>query len=220
VDRGGVITKIEVQKRHPSRRSLFINDAFVVGLDEQIVLKKKLNVGQALTHDEVEALLLSEKEEKAREYGLTLLSYRDRSCREVRDRLREKGYGADIIDRVIDSFRRTHLLDDERFARDWGRERLRNKPMGARLLQQELWRKGIPIDLIERTVEHLYTESNEAELAAVALKGRKERYSLVEGEKGRKRMADFLLRRGFSWDVVADALEAVQADERTSGSVR
>jgi regulatory protein len=212
VGRGGVITKIEVQKRRPNRRSIFINNDFAFGLAEEIVVKNKLRVGLDLNDDHIEGLLLSEEEKKAKEHALHLLSYRDRSCREVRDRLQEKGYDAEIIDRVVQALKRSHLLDDERFALEWGRNRLMKNPMGAKLLSQELWKKGIPQGTIDRTIEHLYDEMDEVQLATLAIEKRRARYTEVEPLKVYKRMSDFLSRRGFSWDVVREVLQGIERE--------
>ena len=210
--RGGVITKIEVQKRRPDRRSIFINNDFAFGLAEEIVLQNKLRVGLDLDDDQIEALLLGEEEKKAKEYVFNLLSFRDRSCREVRDRLKEKGYDQEIIDKVIHSLKQSHLLDDEKFALAWGRDRLRKNPMGAKLLRQELWKKGIAPQTIDRTIVQLYDETDEVQFAALAIENRKARYRGLEGQKAYKRMSDFLLRRGFSWDVVREVLQGIDSE--------
>jgi len=205
---GGTITGIEIQKRHPNRRSIFIDGAFRFGLDEEIVFKYGLKVGQALDEGQIEALLSGEEVKKAKAYALNLLSYRDRSCRELGDRLKDKGYAADIIDQVIASLRDARLLVDERYAFQWGRERLRSRPMGARLLKGELQKKGLPLDLIERAIEHLYAEQDEEQLAATALAHRRGRYEGLDPTQARRKMAAFLLRRGFPWEVVQEVVSA------------
>ena len=210
--RGGVITKIEVQKKRPDRRSIFIDDSFAFGLAEETVLKNGLKVGQTLTDHLIDTLLSGDEEKKAKEYAFNLLSYRDRSCRELRDRLKEKGYDKETIERVIRSLERSHLLDDEKFALAWGRDRLGKHPMGARLLSQELRQKGIDQGIIDRAIEHLYGETDEVQLATTAIERRKERYTDLERHKAYKRMSDYLLRRGFSWDVVRDVLQGIESE--------
>lgn len=211
--RGAIITKIEVQKKHPNRRSIFIDDTYRFGLDEEIVLKNDLRVGGELDEGMIESLLVMEEEKRAKEYVLNLLSYRERSCQEVKNRLREKGFRAEIRDRIVNSLKQAHLLDDERFAREWGRDRLSSRPMGARRLNQELRKKGIAPHIVDQTLEHLYADHDERQLAASALERRKDRYKALEGPKVRRRMADFLRRRGFSWDVVRDVLEDATGDD-------
>ena len=207
--RGGVITKIEIQKRRPNRRSIFINNDFAFGLAEEIVVKNRLKVGLELNDDHIERLLLSEEKKKAKEYAFTLLSYRDRSCREVRDRLHEKGYDSEIIEGVIRSLKQSRFLDDERFALVWGRDRLMKKPMGAKLLSQELKKKGIDTEIIEQTIDNLYGEVSEEECALKALESRKKRYEDVRSEKSKRQMSDFLLRRGFPWEIVRETVEKI-----------
>jgi regulatory protein len=205
---GGIITRIEVQKRHPNRRSIFIDGAFRFGLDEEIVFKHGLSVGKVLDEGQIEELLSGEEFNKAKTYALNLLSYRDRSCREVRDRLQAKGYGSDIIDRIVASLRKARLLDDEKYAAQWGRERLRSRPMGVRLLKGELQKKGIPPELVETILEDLYSQQDEGQVAASALQQRRGKYRGLDPTQARRKMADFLLRRGFAWDVVQEAVEA------------
>lgn len=212
MDRGGTITKIEVQKHRPKRRSIFINGDFRFGLDEEIVVKNDLRVGQELDEDQIKTFLLGDKEKKAKEYVLNLLSYRDRSCREIKDRLKEKGYSPDVSDRVVESLARTHLLDDERFASEWGRERLKSRPMGARLLSQELRRKGIEPEIIEKTIDNLYGEVSEEELAFKLLESRRSRYEDLQSETSLRKMSDFLLRRGFPWEIVRETIESITTE--------
>ncbi len=203
---GGTITGIEAQKQHPHRRSIFVDGVFRLGIDAEVVIKSGLQVGQILDDGDIEGLLLGEEEKKAREYALNLLSFHDRSCQEISDRLRQKGFEAETGQRVVAALVQAGLLDDARLAHQWGAERLNNRPMGARLLAAELRRKGITREAIEHTIENLYAEDSERSLAVRALAGRHDRYRTLERPVAFKRMADFLLRRGFSWEVAEEAI--------------
>ncbi|MFQ6091217.1 MAG: regulatory protein RecX [bacterium] len=211
--RGGTITKIETQKHHPHRCSIFIDNGFAFGLDKEIVLKNDLRVGQELDDHQIETLLLNEEEKKAKQYAFNLLSYGDRSCRQLRDRLRGEGYDAEIIDRVVDWLKQVQLLDDERFACQWARDRLRSKPMGAKLLHQKLREKGIEPEIVERTIDNLYGEVSEEELALKLLESRRERYGDLRSEKFKRQMSDFLLRRGFPWETVRETVEKMTSEQ-------
>jgi len=166
---GGTITGIEAQKQHPHRRSIFVDGVFRLGIDAEVVIKSGLQVGQILDDGDIEGLLLGEEEKKAREYALNLLSFHDRSCQEISDRLRQKGFEAETGQRVVAALVQAGLLDDARLAHQWGAERLNNRPMGARLLAAELRRKGITREAIEHTIENLYAEDSERSLAVRAL---------------------------------------------------
>ena len=57
--------------------------------------------------------------QKAKDAAYRYLSYRARSVAEVRDKLKEKDFAAEVVAEVIDDLQRQKLLDDREFARRW-----------------------------------------------------------------------------------------------------
>jgi regulatory protein len=72
------------------------------------------------------------------------LEARSRSTEEVRRRLREAGYRADLVEGAVERLTVLGLLDDAAFARAWVESRDRARPRGARALRAEL--RGMGID--------------------------------------------------------------------------
>ncbi len=202
------VTKIEPQKRNPKRWSVFLEDKFAFGLDEEVLYRYGLKTGQKLEQREVEKIIHSEIQKEAKEQSLRFLSYRMRSEKEVRDKLKSKGFAKDIIEKVIEDLKRVSLLDDYEFASAWIRDRLSNNPRGKALLKQELYKKGIKQEIIEKTLkEYLADEARELGLAKKLLDKRIKRYENLEPNVAKRRMSDFLLRRGFSYDIVKQAIK-------------
>ncbi len=71
------------------------------------------------------------------------LEARSRSTEEVRRRLREAGYRADLVEDAVERLVALGYLDDGAFARAWVESRDRARPRGARALRDELRRMGI-----------------------------------------------------------------------------
>jgi len=71
------------------------------------------------------------------------LEARPRSSDEVRRRLRDAGYRADLVEGALDRLTELGYLDDAAFARAWVESRDRTRPRGARVLRDELRRKGV-----------------------------------------------------------------------------
>jgi regulatory protein len=71
------------------------------------------------------------------------LGTRPRSADEVRRRLRDAGYRADLVEGALDRLTELGYLDDAAFARAWVESRDRTRPRGARALRDELRRKGV-----------------------------------------------------------------------------
>jgi len=83
------------------------------------------------------------------EAAARFLEVRPRSIVEVRRRLRDAGYRADLVEGAIDRLADLGMLDDEAFARAWVESRDRARPRGARALRDELRRKGVPAADVE-----------------------------------------------------------------------
>lgn len=202
------ITKIEPQKKNPKRRSIFLDGEFAFGLDEEVLYKYGLKIGEELDQKKIDQVLESEVKKESKDAALKFLSYRMRSEKEVRDKLKKKEFARDIIDEVIGDLKRVNLLDDYEFASAWIRDRISNKPRGKTLLKQELWKKGIKEEIIEKVLkEYFEDEDEELNLAKKLLEKRKKRYENLDKNVANRRMMSFLLRRGFSYEIVKQVLK-------------
>ncbi|HEX9913241.1 MAG TPA: RecX family transcriptional regulator [candidate division Zixibacteria bacterium] len=214
------ITKIEPQKKNPKRRSIFLDGEFAFGLDEEVLYKYGLKIGEELDQKKIDQILESEVKKESKDAALKFLSYRMRSEKEVRDKLKKKEFAQDMIEEVIEDLRRVNLLDDYEFASAWIRDRISNKPRGKTLLKQELWKKGIKEEIIEKVLkEYFENEDEELNLVKKLLEKRKKRYENLDKNVAKRRMMSFLLRRGFSYEIVKEVLkiEDVEVSEENAG---
>ena len=205
------ITAIEPQKRRENRRSIFVNGEFVAGVDEAVIVELGLKVGQHVDGERLTEVLRAEELRKAREAALTLLDYRARTQRELEQRLLRKGYAEDIIAQVLSQLEKVDLVNDERFASDWVSNRLINRPAGRSRMQWELRRKGVSSEIVDEALEQVDDETEfdmALELAQKKLGGK-----IIEDRDSRRKLAGFLQRRGFHWDIVSRVLDRVGPEE-------
>lgn len=201
------ITQIVVQQRRKNRCSIFLDNEYAFGLDQEIVLQFGLKKGDVLTEQQIEEISINEERKRAKDRALNFLSYRDRSEKEIRTKLNDVGYDENIIEWVIGELQRLKFLDDERFAQSYAQTQMITRPVGEYFLKRELKQKGVAEELIEQTIEKTYQEKDQFSVALELAQQRKKRYKDVDEIKAKKRVSDFLLRRGFSWDVVAEVME-------------
>jgi len=161
------------------------------------------------------------------------LEVRPRSIDEVRRRLREAGYRADLVDGAIERLAELGMLDDGAFARAWVESRDRARPRGERALRSELRRKGVSGALIaevmgEREAASLETgqagdpassgdraSSDSADdVAAARLLARRGGAAAREADLRRRRAKAYALlaRHGFDADVAGRALATWMAE--------
>ena len=201
------ITSIELQAKRKDRFSVFLDDEFAFGIHQDVLLQSGIARGDELTEEQIEEILFLETRRAAKEKAMRLLAARPRSIHEIKDRLSQAKYPPPIIDWVVSELQRVGLLDDSEFARMFARSRMVTRPCGQFLLRRELKEKGLPPEAIETAVEEAYKEKSERTLALELARKRKKRYQNLEPDKAKKRVSDFLLRRGFHWDMINEILE-------------
>lgn len=205
------ITAIEPQKRRPRRRSIFVNGEFAAGVDQEVVLTLGLKVGQQVDEVRLKEMLRAEEVRKGREDALNLLSFRSRSENELERRLKLKGYEEDVIGDVLAGLKRVDLVNDEKFADDWIRNRMASRPMGRTRLSWELRQKGLSSELIDAALENMDEEREYQTALALARSKMDGQKSDIRAEK--RRVGTFLQRRGFGWSIVSRVLDEVFSRE-------
>ena len=201
------ITDIRIQEKRKNRVSVFINDEFAFGLDQNVLIKSGIARGDELDESRIREVLAMEDLKQANDKAVRLLAVRARSIHELRDRLLRDKLPADIVEQVINEFIRLGLLNDTEFAVMFARNRMITKPSGRILLINELKAKGLGQADIDKGLEAAYSEQGEYDYACeVAVKAKK-RYRKREEDAAKKKTTEFLLRRGFNWDHVKDIIE-------------
>ena len=137
-----------------------------------------------------------------------LLAYRDRSVSEIRERLKQKEFQPDVIGSVVEELTSLGYLDDEKFAKTWSGALARNKKVGPRYILSALAKKGIKRDIAQNAVAKLFDEPAAEEKEIKALVEQKTslyKRSLTPLQK-KKRIYNFLIRRGFSYHAVMQVI--------------
>jgi len=198
------ITAIEVQKRRPSRRTIYIDGQYVAGVDQEVVHEVGLKVGQEVDAEKLAETLSAEEVRSAKESALILLDYRARTRRELERRLHQKGYTEDVIAKVLDKLENIDLIDDERFAANWVASQLSHRPMGRSRMIWELRKKGVAPEIADEALDQVDKEQ-EFELA-LNLAERKLGDAALENPETKRKLTGFLRRRGFSWEAISGVL--------------
>jgi len=201
------VTDIQVQVKRKNRYSVFLDNEFAFGLDQDVLLKSGIAKGDELSAEQINKLQELEEKKKAKDKAIRLLAVRARSTQEIRDRLKQAKYTEQVIEWVVRELERLHLLKDSEFAVMFARNRMVTKPVGEFLLKQELKAKGLSAEDIQKGVEAAYMEISEVDFARKLAVKAKRKYRTLDEVKARQKANDFLLRRGFSWDIVNDIMD-------------
>lgn len=213
----GTITRIEEQSRTRqhlgARVNVFIDDKFSFAIDAQLANQSALEAGVVISQSTLSHLLREDGEAKAYRRALYFASFRTRSEREIRERLKRDEWPDEIIDGAIERLKAEKVLDDAQFAASWVENRSFSRPRGAYALRQELRGKGVGREEIEAA---LPTADEESENALAALRAKWRTWERFEGREREQKMIEFLQRRGFNYSTARGALKRLDEDNEDS----
>lgn len=197
------ITALQAQKRDPNRVNLYLDGEYAFGLAR--IVAAWLKVGQELSEEKIAALQAEDSRERAYQQAMLFLSYRARSEAEIRQNLRKHEIPDAVIEDTLDRLRRERLADDRQFAQAWVENRSTFRPRGRRALSVELRRKG----LSEENAQAALAGLDEDALAYEAGLKQARRLSGLEWNDFRKKLGEFLARRGFGYGVIAPTVARI-----------
>jgi regulatory protein len=197
------IKEIKTQVRHPDRRTIIFDDGTFIGISEEVLLSNPVHPGDELTPNKLKQLTNSEQKQKLRNSALNLLSFRMRSLSELKQRLLKKGYDVQDIEPLLEEFDAKNILNDSEFALAFSRDKIRSKGIGPSILRVELSNHHLPQNLVEDTVNRMYTEFPIDTLLGNHLKKKKICRNSQLQEREKSRIVNFLKRKGFSWDDIS-----------------
>jgi len=202
----GTITAINSQRRNPDRYSIFIDGEFVLGIDKKTVEDMDLRVGKLVDEKDLEKITSQEELNKAQAYALMLLGYRERSLREIKIRMRQKGYEEKLVEKVVKYLKDRNLINDKRFTQLWAESRIK-KGYGRWRIQSELEQKGVNREIADEILKDLYSGIDEVQVALDLVE--KKRWVSKEPPRLTERVSNLLRRRGFSFEVISNVVEKI-----------
>lgn len=197
------ITSIESQK-DKTRVNIYIDDKFAFGISEEIRFRNNLSVGQDITDEFIQDILLYEEQFKATNYALNLLSYRQRSEKEIYDSLKRKGYEDQFIYTAIEYCKENKYIDDLTFARSFINDKVNLNKLGPNRIKYELVNKGISQDIIDKTLR--ISSKDEYDTAIILARKKFNTYKGQEQNAIYRKLGGYLQRKGYSFDIISKIL--------------
>jgi regulatory protein len=185
--------------------------------------KRAARAGQSESERERKPVDPEKAREKTMQRAVKLLAAKPRSVAELRERLLEKDWtNAEIVDGVLARLSEYGYLNDERFAFSFASYKVRQKAVGRGRLRRDLQLKKVDKETAEEALKLVFEETPEEELIERAIEKRTRLRGRPQTRAETKSLYDYLLRRGFSYELVAQKVRAASAvslddDEEQAG---
>lgn len=152
---------------------------------------------------------INEQERQALVTSLRLLTATPKSRKGLEAKLLEKGFEREIVQKTLEKLEREGLVNDRAFAHSVIQVFLNHRPSGHRRIAFELEKRGIQKVLARELLDQC-SPAEERERAVELAKQKQLRWSRIEERRRRKKIYDFLVRRGFDYTLSREVVEAIE----------
>ncbi len=151
---------------------------------------------------------MNEDKKEIKNKALKLLSRREHSRRELKDKLLRRDFNFQNVEVVLEDLSNSGYLNDRRFARTWIKNRLQRKPRGKALIEAELRDKGVDGQVIEEELNNLLSEQKEKAMCEKLARKwlNKKNKKISEDDDLQIKLMRYLSSRGFSKRVIRKVL--------------
>ena len=203
-----IITAVKPQK-NKKRVNVYLDNKFGFGLDLENFVKLDLKVEQELTDEQVGKIVKEAEFQKVYDKLLRFSTLRPRSEKELKGWLKKYKVHLSLHNDLFNRLKHLDLLNDNKFAQWWVEQRMEFSPRGKRALIAELRQKGINRDLIIQLVNESISQGYEEKTARKLLQKKKYKWERLQKLEAKKKMSEFLARKGFGWEVIKNAIDDI-----------
>jgi len=188
-----------LKQTSPEHVAVLLSDGGDVRSTLSVITELRLFVGKELDAPTLSELRLLSRRALSRERALAIVSRRPHSCKELRDKLTQKGEDETDADYCVEWLREHGFLDDARYAAQIVRH-YAGKNYGAGRIRAELSRRGIDRDLWDEAFTELPEADDKLDRFIAA------RLKDADDPSQVQKVSNALLRRGYSWEQIRGAL--------------
>lgn len=164
--------------------------------------------GEDITQEQIDNLCDEINYKKAVDKCYDLLSRRDHSIKELRQKL-IRTVDEKNTDKAIDKMIDYGYLDDEKYAENLVKYLSTAKNMSSNFIKQEMYKRGISPDIISNVLEDSEIDNVKSVTELILTKYRNK----LNAEDGIKKVTASLMRKGFSYYDIRKAFENIENEE-------
>jgi regulatory protein len=207
-----MITRMVELKRKVGRCSIHLDGKFAFSCSLAVVARHRLEVGKELSDTEVARICASEVRQECFDAALRFLKRRLYSEFELTQRLDRRKFDREMVADVLGELRRLGYVDDVRFAAAKASDAAGYRRHGRNRAFMDVVKAGVEREIARRAVDEAFSAADSFAVARELAARRLPSLERLDRTTARRRLAGFLLRRGFEADVVIPVLDEALGD--------
>ncbi len=201
----GRCTDIVAQKKKKNRVSLFVEDTYLDGFHRDVIDASGIKAGDIITGDQYKQLVRAERLFHLNNQIYRWLAVRNHSSSEIIKKSYAKGYSTEEVRNALNPFIEKGYLNDALFAESFVRDKKELYGWGPSKIRMALAQKGIKKQYIDAALKDIFTDQQLIDTLEAAAGSAAKRLMRTEpGLKRKKKLVDFLIRRGFPGYIVME----------------
>jgi len=191
-----------------SRSKVFIDGSFAFVLYKGELRRYSLEPDREITAEVYEEIMTTILPKRAKMRSMKLLQNKDYTEKQLRDKLKQGGYPQEVIEEAVSYVKSYRYIDDDRYAAAYIEYHIETK--SKQCIMQELLKRGISREDAEsqwNRLELMGVKGDEEEMIRAVLE-KKHYFEKRADIKEQRRMYAFLMRRGFSAELVRKIMNA------------
>lgn len=197
------VTSVEENRTHVI---IYVDGSEFLRLKKKDFALMPLAEGDEIDKEEYVDRLSMLQSKPAYEAALTLLTARDMTAQNLYQALVRRGIVAPVAQSTCQRLIENGLINDERYANRYVELR-QNQPIGKYAMKQKLRAKGIDEQTAVDALENIDDDSQLTAAKQLAAKLARKYEKETDSYKRKSKLSQAVARRGFSWDIVREAVE-------------
>ena len=209
------ITDYKIQKNNEEKMNVYVDGEYKFSMSVDSFLSEGLYKGLEITEKQIEEIKVRDGSKLAYIQIVSTLNYGMKTEKEMIDKLKEKGYEEDAIQKAITKAKDYNLINDDYYIELYIKTKAIPAKWGEQKIISNLYKKGININDIKLKISEVYDEEdkydNAYSLAIKKLKTIKE----ADINKKKQKLNQFLLGKGYSYEIVSKIIKNILNDEES-----
>jgi regulatory protein len=215
-----VVTKLQINSKKPKFVNLTLDDENKYLIYKDVVVKFGLKKNDTISETKLADILYQDEFYRAKDLALKYFSYRKRTEFELKQKLSTHKFNLKAVDAVMQNLKNIGLINDQEYAESFSNDTLKRKSVGKILLKQRLLQKGIHKEIVNQLIKKIYKDIDEKENAFQTARKQLKKYrdsgKKYDEKRNQTRLASFLSRRGYSWEVISQVIRKLFKTQQNS----
>lgn len=205
-----IITKIEIQKRNKERVNLFLDGEYAFSLSIELVYKEGLKTKDDIDSEKLKILAEHESAIRCKDSALRIIEKSYKTEKEVRDKLRLKGYEDNAINNSIEFLKEYNFINDVNYTKAFINNKLNSE--GSQKIKYKLIQKGISKEIIAEELADLNNENEKN----IALNIAKKKLNIIKKRENDNykisgKLYRYLISKGYGYDITSEVVKQVMS---------